>query len=152
MQILLEVQNRFILFIASFEIVLPGTACLSVDMENYTFPSRVRRSSLELAHANPQLLIRGLPSTIGEDALVDILSKFGELQSCKLFQGSEGSTSDAFAQLSSRQQAEAAISALNGAPTSTGILEVIARPSIPSEHSFKTPHGTRTSIFLAACE
>ena len=125
-----------------------STECLSADMDGYTFPSRVRRSSLELAQANPQLLIRGLPSTIGEDALLDILSKFGEIQSCKLYQGSEGGTSDAFAQLSSRQQAEAAISALNGAPTSTGILEVIARPSIPSETPIRHPMEHELPFFL----
>jgi RNA recognition motif-containing protein len=106
-------------------------------MDGYSFPNRVRRSSLELANPNHQLFVTGLPSSIDEQNLIDIFSKFGEIQSCKILAPARQNTltNDATVTLSSHTQAQNAIDALNGAPTSQGILEVIARPTAASEPS-----------------
>jgi len=106
---------------------------LAFPMDGFSFPNRVRRSSLELANSNPTIYFRGLPAAINENALVDILCKFGEVKKVAIFNGAEVGVNDASAMLSSAEQARNCVSSLNGAPTSTGILEVFSRIGVESK-------------------
>lgn len=73
------------------------------------------------------IFVKGLPSGVNEQALVDIFSKFGDIQSCRLAPTTRAeSTKVGFVNLSSAAQARDAVHALHGAPTDQGVLEVIA--------------------------
>lgn len=91
-------------------------------MDVLSFPNSVRQS---FDGSDSHLLVKGLPPRIDECSLYEIFSKFGEIQSCRLVPTSSP-TNQAVVNLSSPLQAKEAISALHGAPTDRGVLEVVA--------------------------
>lgn len=87
------------------------------------------RNGLDASSSN--LYVKGLPSSIDEEALVDIFSRFGDIRSCHILPNTRpGATNIGYVHLGSPEQARDAISALNGASTERGVLEV--RPSPPA--------------------
>lgn len=100
-------------------------------MDVLSLPMRMR-SSIDLPDSH--LLVKGLPPSIDEQSLYDIFSKFGEIQSCRLVPTSS-STNQAVVNLSSSLQAQDAVTALNGAPTDRGVLEVVASSAGASKSS-----------------
>ena len=91
-------------------------------MDVLSFPNTMRPS---FDGSDSHLLVKGLPPSIDENTLHEIFSKFGEIQSCKLVPTSSP-TNHAVVNLSSPLQAKDAITALHGAPTDRGVLEVVA--------------------------
>lgn len=91
-------------------------------MDVLTFPSRMRHS---FDGSDSHLVVKGLPPSINEQSLFEIFSKFGEIQSCRLVPTSSP-TNQAIVNLSSPLQAKEAITALHGAPTDRGVLEVVS--------------------------
>lgn len=81
---------------------------------------------------NTHLAVRGLPPNIDEQSLCEIFSKFGEVQSCSILPCHQHSdTNEALVVFFSALHAQEAALALNGAPTSRGILEISALPASP---------------------
>lgn len=91
-------------------------------MDILSFPNSLRQS---LDGSDSHLYVKGLPPRIDESSLYEIFSKFGEIQSCRLVPTSSP-TNQAVVNLSSPIQAKEAMTALNGAPTDRGVLEVTA--------------------------
>lgn len=88
--------------------------------------------------SSSNLYVKGLPSSIDEEALVDIFSRFGDIRSCHILPSTRpGATNIGYVHLSSPEQARDAITALNGASTERGVLEV--RPSPPAAGRQQTP-------------
>lgn len=92
------------------------------SMDVLSFPSRMRHS---FDGSDSHLLVKGLPPSINEQSLYEIFSKFGDIQSCRLVPTSSP-TNQAIVNLSSPHQAKDAITALHGAPTDRGVLEVVS--------------------------
>lgn len=94
-------------------------------MDVLSFSPGVRPS---IDGSDSHLYVKGLPSRIDEASLCEIFSKFGEIQSCRLVPTSSP-TNQAVVNLSTPSQAKDAVSALHGAPTDRGVLEVVAGPA-----------------------
>ena len=97
---------------------------------------------------NTHLAVRGLPPNIDEQGLCEVFSKFGEVQSCSILPCHQHSdTNEALVVFFSALHAQEAALALNGAPTSRGILEISALPASPgTEVSEASLRDVRTGL------